>query len=106
MQGGRIAPRVARLRDDVAAKLRQHHPDGDAAALGRSADTMHDGLAAIERDGDRSVLRVFVAGGEPWRLAVKVLPDLDALWISNPHRTRPGQCEGITARPGVSTMSE
>jgi len=97
---------VVQIRHDIAAKLRQKHPEVDTAALLAFTLAMESGPAAIENTGGKITLHVLVPGAKVWRLAIKYLPQFRELWVSTAHRTRQDQWDSIINRPGVTIVRE
>jgi hypothetical protein len=98
--------RVVSLRDDVAAKLREKHPEVNAEELTRFAEGVLSGRVLREEVDERPVLQVFTRGDAPWRMVIKVIADKGELWISTVHRARPGQWEGIVGQDGITVLRE
>jgi hypothetical protein len=98
--------RVVSLRDDVAAKLREKHPEVNAEELTRFAEGVLSGRVLREEVDGRPVLQVFTRGDAPWRMVIKVIADKGELWISTVHRARPGQWEGIVGQDGITVLRE
>lgn len=98
--------RVVSIRDDIAAKLREKHPEVNGTELTRFAEAILSGPAAMEMVDGRPVLQIFTRGDEPWRMVIKVIADKGELWISTVHRARPEQWKGIIGQDGVTVLRE
>ncbi len=98
--------RVVSLRADVAAKLREKHPEVSADDLTRFAEGVLSGRVLREVVNGRPVLQVFTRGDAPWRMVIKVIADKGELWISTVHRARPDQYEYVARRSGVTVLRD
>ncbi len=96
--------RVVSLRANVAAKLREKHPEVNADELTRFAEGMLSGRVLVEMVKGRPVLQVFTRGDAPWRMVIKVIADRGELWISTVHRARPEQWDGIIGQDGITVL--
>jgi hypothetical protein len=98
--------RIVSIRDDIAAKLRERHPEVTGQELTRFAEAIMSGRAAMEMVSGRPVLQIFTSGDQPWRMVIKVIADKGELWISTVHRARPGQWQDVAGRDGVTVLRD
>lgn len=95
---------VVSLRDDIAAKIREDHPDVTLAVMTSFADAIYDGTALLREYEGRPELHILVDGERPWRMVIKMIADKRELWISSVHRIRDGQWDVIKRRRGMTVI--